>query len=265
VTTLDEADKKARAERSRETGLFRYSLVQELLEPGLSQAERGWRARELAGRVHEGPGGWQVTVSYPALTRWRRRYEEGGFDALVPSPRQPAPRTAAEVLALAEVLKREKPGRTAAQVRRVLQVPTGWAPSERTLQRLFGRLELNGPLPGPEEEQRAFGRFECARPNEMQTGDTLHGPVIGGRKSYLFAFIDDHSRAVMGARWAHHDDVVRMAAAFRPALQSRGVPRAVYLDNGSAFVDAWLLRGCAVLGIRLIHSRPGKPRLTGQS
>lgn len=98
----------------------------------------------------------------------------------------------------------------------------------------------------------------------MWTGDTLHGPVIGGAKSYLFAFVDDHSRAVMGARWAHHDDVVRMAAASRPALQARGVPKSAYLDNGSAFVDAWLLRGCAVLGIRLIHSRPGKPPLTGQ-
>ena len=146
-------------ERARETGLFRYSLVQELTEPGLSQAERGWRARELAGRVHEGPGGRRVTVSYSTLTRWRRRYEEGGFDALVPSPRQPAPRTPAEVLALAEALKREKPGRTAAQVRRVLQVTAGWAPSDRTLQRLFGRLELNRPAPGPEEEQRALGRF----------------------------------------------------------------------------------------------------------
>jgi hypothetical protein len=31
------------------------------------------------------------------------------------------------------------------------------------------------------------------------------------------------------------------------------------VDNGSPFVDAWLLRGCAVFGIRLIHSRPGKP------
>jgi hypothetical protein len=47
VTTADEADKKARLERARETGLFRYSLVQELLEPGLSAAERGG-----------GPGGW---------------------------------------------------------------------------------------------------------------------------------------------------------------------------------------------------------------
>jgi putative transposase len=264
VTTADEADKKARLERARETGLFRYSLVQELLEPGLSQAERGWRARELAGRVHEGPGGRRVTVSYSTLTRWRRRYEEGGFDALVPSPRQPAPRTPQEVLALAEALKREKPGRTAAQVRRVLQVTAGWAPSDRTLQRLFERLELNRPALGPQEEQRAFGRFECARPNEMWTGDTLHGPVIGGAKSYLFAFVDDHSRAVMGARWAHHDDVVRMAAAFRPALQARGVPQSAYLDNGSPFIDAWLLRGCAVLGIKLVHSRPGKPEGRGK-
>jgi putative transposase len=264
VTTLDEADQKARLERARETGLFRYSLVRELLEPGLSLAERGWRAREMAACVHEGPGGRRVTVSYATLTRWRRAYQEGGFDALVPSPRRAAPRTPEEVLALAEALKREKPGRTAAQVRRVLQVTSGWAPSDRTLQRLFERLELGRPAPGPEEEQRAFGRFECTRPNEMWTGDTLHGAVIGGKKSYLFAFLDDHSRDVTGARWAHHDDVVRMAAAFRPALQARGVPRACYLDNGSPFIDAWLLRGCAVLGIKLIHSRPGKPEGRGK-
>ena len=85
-----------------------------------------------------------------------------------------------------------------------------------------------------------------------------------GAKSYLFAFIDDHSRAVMGARWAHHDDVVRMAAAFRPALQARGVPQVGLPGQRLAFVDAWLLRGCAVLGIKLIHSRPGKPEGRGK-
>ena len=72
MTTAEESDKRARAERARATGLFRYSLVQELTEPGLSAAERGWRARELAGKVHEGPGGRPVTVSYATLGRWRR-------------------------------------------------------------------------------------------------------------------------------------------------------------------------------------------------
>ena len=43
---------------------------------------------------------------------------------------------------LAAALKRENPARTAAQVQRILQGTSGWAPSERTLQRLFERPEL---------------------------------------------------------------------------------------------------------------------------
>jgi hypothetical protein len=31
-----------------------------------------------------------------------------------------------------------------------------------------------------------FGRFEASRPNELWTGDALHGPQVGGRKTYLF-------------------------------------------------------------------------------
>ena len=46
-----------------------------------------------------------------------------------------------------------------------------------------------------------FGRFEAARPNELWTGDALHGPSVEGRKTYLFAFIDDNSRALVGYRW----------------------------------------------------------------
>src|SRR6202034_2688970 len=96
-----------------------------------------------------------------------------------------------------------------------------WSPSDRTLQRLFERLELNRPPAGP-GQQVVFGRFEAAPPNALWTGDALHGPAVGGRKTYLFCFIDDHSRAVMGARWAFHEDVVRLAAALRPALAARG-------------------------------------------
>jgi len=51
----------------------------------------------------------------------------------------------------------------------------------------------------------------------------------------------------------------------RPALASHGVPERIYVDNGSAFVDAWLLRACAVLGVKLTHSTPGRPRGRGKS
>ena len=203
-------------------------------------------------------------MSRQTLGRWRRLYESGGFDALVPSPRQCQPRTPAEVLALAEALKREKPGRTAAQVRRILQLTSGWAPSDRTLQRLFERLELTRSRPR-REEQRAFGRFECARPNEMWTGDTLHGPVIAGGEEPTCS---RSSTTIPVRSWEPGGPITTTWSGWRrrsaPPCSGAASRSAIYLDNGSAFVDAWLLRGCAVLGIRLIHSRPGKPEGQGE-
>jgi putative transposase len=68
----------------------------------------------------------------------------------------------------------------------------------------------------------------------------------------------------MAARFGFHEDTVRLAAALRPALAARGVPESVYVDNGSAFVDSWLLRACATLGIKLTHSTPGRPQGRGK-
>jgi putative transposase len=141
----------------------------------------------------------------------------------------------------------------------------------RTLQRHFGRLELTTRPDG--RPPQVFGRFEASRPNELWTGDALHGPHIAGRKAYLFAFLDDHSRAVMAARWGYFEDSVRLAAALRPALAARGVPDGIYVDyaevdvnadNGSAFVDAALRRAAARLGIKISHSAPGRPQGRGK-
>jgi putative transposase len=62
VTTQEEADQRRRVERAREIALFRYSLVQEVISPHLTPAQRGRRVRELAA-AHAGPGGQQVRVS----------------------------------------------------------------------------------------------------------------------------------------------------------------------------------------------------------
>jgi hypothetical protein len=89
---------------------------------------------------------------------------------------------------------------------------------------------------------------------------TLHGPPVASRKAYLFAFLDDHSRAVMAGRWGYFEDAVRLAAALRPGLASRGVPESIYVDNGSAFTDAALKRAAARLGIKITHSAPARPQ-----
>jgi putative transposase len=256
-----EEEEQARLERARAVGLFRYMLIREAADPALSTRQRGAMVRAIAAREHAGPSGEPVRVTRWTLDVWIRAWRHGGFDALVPSPRQSQPRTPPEVLALAAALKKENPARTAAQVQRILRAQSGWAPDERTIQRMFHRTGLTTlvtPAAVP-----VFGRFEAGRPNEIWTGDALHAIRVDGRKTYLFCFLDDHSRAVMAARFGFAEDTIRLAAALRPALGTRGVPEHVYVDNGSAFVDAWLLRACAKLGIKLVHSQPGRPLLIG--
>ncbi len=249
-------------DRRRDVALFRYSLIREAADPALSKAERGALVRALAARDHTDHRGERVRVARNTLDRWIRDWRTGGFDALIPAARNAEPVTPAAMLELAVKLKREAPARTAAQVAAVIAAAEGWAPSERTIQRLFARLGLNTRPDGTPPQ--AFGRFEAAAPNDRWTGDALHGPAVGGHKAYLFAFIDDHSRALPGYRWGHSEDTVRLEAALRHGLAARGIPRSIYVDNGSAFVAAPLLRACAVLGIRLVHSRPGQPEGRGK-
>jgi putative transposase len=253
---------RRRAARAEQVALFRYQLIREAADPELTVRQRGRMVRELAGKAHQGPFGEPVTVSRATIDRWIRAWRSGGFAALAPPARQVTLRTGAQVLELAAGLKREKPDRTAAQVQRVLRRTCGWSPSARTLQRHFGRLELNTRPDG--RAPAVFGRFEAGRPNELWTGDALHGPQVAGRKAYLFCFLDDHSRAVMAARWGYFEDTVRLAAALRPALAARGVPDRIYVDNGSAFVDAALKRAAARLGIKITHSAPGRPQGRGK-
>jgi putative transposase len=259
-----EDEQQARLDRAREIGLFRYMLIREAADPTLSRRQRGALVRAIAARPHTDPAGRVVRLSRWTLDRWIAEWRRGGFDALVPNPRQSQPRTPAEVLQLASALKTENPDRSAAQIRRILAAQLGWAPDERTLQRMFVRTGLTALTSTGPATPASFGRFEAERPNQLWTGDALHGPRLGGRKTYLFAFLDDHSRAIVGHRWGLAEDTVRLAAALRPALAARGVPNYVYVDNGSAFVDSWLLRACAKLGIKLVHSTPGRPQGRGK-
>jgi len=258
VSFIDDQD-AARKARAQDVALFRYRLIAPALEPGVTGRQRGRLVRGIAAQVHTGPSGGPARVSRKSLDRWIRAWRAGGFEALCPSPRQVAPRTEAAVLELAAALKKENPDRTAAQVTRILRAHRGWAPSERTVQRHFVREEINTPRGGV-----VHGRFEAEAPNLLWTGDVLHGPVVAGRKAYLFAFIDDHSRLVTGFRWGFSEDSLHLAEALKRAIAIRGVPARLYVDNGACFSDEALPRYCAKLGINLVHSPPYRPQGRGK-
>lgn len=168
-------------DRAQEIGLFRWKIVGEATDVSLSARERGRLVRALAEREHLHPDGRWVRVGRNTLDRWIRAYREGGFDALVPAPRRRTKGTP-ECLELAEALRREQPARTAAQIHRIILEAQGAAPSATTIQRHLKAVGLPWKSSGV---ARALGRFEAEAPNELWTGDALHGPIVDGHRTFL--------------------------------------------------------------------------------
>jgi len=169
-----------RKEHRDNIALFRYQVIRGVADPSLSTRQRGPLVRALAAVDHPWPFGGTRRYSRETLDRWVKAWHEGGFDGLKPEERATTGGTDPTVLVLAESLKRVKPNRTAAQVKRIITETLGQAPSETTLLRHFRARNIStGARPV------ATGRFETDHANEIWVGDALHGPRIGVRPSSL--------------------------------------------------------------------------------
>ena len=117
---------------------------------------------------------------------------------------------------------------------------------------------------------RTFGRYEADAPNERWIGDVLVGPFVphprapGSVRARLFVLVDDHSRLLVAGRWIGNETLRAGQEVLHAAILRRGLPAELYVDNGAAYAGAELARSCAILGIRLIHSRPYAPQGRGK-
>jgi len=250
--------------------LFRYRIIGEATSLRLSPADRGRIVRDLARREYEHPDGSQRQYTRGTLDRWIRAYREQGLSGLKPEPRSDlgAVRRHPELLDEACALRAELPTRSAAQIAAILFARHRIRVARRTInqhlrQRGLHRAALGG-------QPRAFGRFEASRPNELWIGDVLVGPFVpyprtsSSRRAYLFALCDDYSRLLLHGFWVADQNTRAGQDVLRAAIQRRGVPERLYVDNGAPYANAVLERSCAVLGIRLIHSRPYAPEGRGK-
>ncbi len=256
--------------RPEEVALFRYRVIAAALNPRLTPLERGQLVRALAALQHDLPDGSQVQLSRSTVDRWLRAYQDQGLPGLHPQPRSDrgSVRRHAELLVEASALRRELPTRSAAQVSEILRARHGVRVADRTIREHFQSQGLTRAA--LTQSERVFGRFEADRPNELWIGDVLVGPFIpfprqaGSRRAHLFLLVDDYSRLLLHGRWVPDENTRAGQEVLRAALQRRGLPESLYLDNGAPFANAALERTCAVLGIRLIHSRPYSPQGRGK-
>jgi transposase InsO family protein len=100
--------------------------------------------------------------------------------------------------------------------------------------------------------------FAKAHANEMWQADTLFGPYIQVNGSpvqtRLIAFIDDASRVCCHGQFFLAENVDTLIESLRAAFYKRGVPRALYVDNGSIYTSKEIVQICARVGCLLHHT-----------
>ncbi len=252
------------------TALFRYKLIAEAANPRLGPAERGQLVRELASQPVELPDGRLHHFSRGTFDRWLRAYREQGLAGLKPEPRADLgiARRHPELLEEACQLRQELPARSAAQLSAILLARHGIRVAERTIRQHLQQRGLHRAALA--QQPHVFGRFEASRPNELWVGDVLIGPYVPhprtppSRRAFLFLLVDDFSRLFVHGAWMTEQNARAGQQVLRAAIQRRGQPEIVYVDNGSPYIAAPLERTCAVLGIRLVHSRPYRPQGRGK-
>lgn len=250
--------------------LHRFGVIAEATNERLSHQERGALVREIATRSHAHPDDSDHRYARATIDRWIRSWRGGGLDALKPKARADSGvvRRHPELYEEMKALRLELPTRSAAQIAQILLHRHGIVVAERTVRDQLRRAGLHrGALAA---EQRAFGRYEADHANDRWITDVLIDPWVPFPKTRdsvrakLFLIVDDHSRLIVGGRFFTHENARSCQELLAETIIHRGLPSALYCDNGAPFSNAWLARTLAVLGVRLVHSRPYSPEGRGK-
>jgi transposase InsO family protein len=259
---------------AQQIALFRYGVIADLLHLKPGKGELYKLLAEKSAHPYLIPGTLRTRVAPETMRDWLRLYRQGGFDALKPKGRADSGSThlAQAVADLLCTLKEEHPQWP---VRLVIEKardsnlldPTTALPLS-TVHRMLARRGLMDKSPTePSDKDRRH--FEFAHAGELWMSDVMHGPAVcvdgrGKRKTYLIAFLDDATRVIPHAAFALSENLSAFLPVFKTAIERRGIPRRLFVDNGAAYRSHHLAVLCARLGITLIHARPYQPAGKGK-
>jgi transposase InsO family protein len=251
----------------RQVALFRHAIIGELDIEALPRGERSARIVALAARAYRGPDGRERRVSARTLWTWWSIYQRQGLDGLLPRHRQDRGMLRAlssELLDAAIALRREVPSRSTATLIHILETQGRVGRTHLRRATLDRHLAQAG---ASRRRLRTLGdkryiRLLFARPNQFWIGDYHEAPLLwdASRERYrtlhLGALLDHYSKLVPHGEWYPTERIATLEHSLTQALLKRGLPDALYVDNGAVYRADQFAFACAHLGIKLRHSTP---------
>lgn len=255
--------------------LLRLQVVSAYLALEPRRGARRSLLEQLAARDWPTADGEIVRFRPETIRGWIRRFRRSGLKGLEDAarPRRGEIAIPPGILEKLIALKRQVPERTLDLLIRIAE-DTGVVEKglvrRSTLHRALVRRDLSRP-PTTEMSVKDLDRYEAKAPNDTWQGDAKAGPWLPDpsrpgkrRQAWLFAFIDDHSRLLVGGRWDFKQDQPTMELVFRRSLQRHGRPTRVYTDNGSVYKARHMAHVCDALDIIPVFCTAYRPEGKGK-
>lgn len=261
-------------DQKKQVAVFRFSVIHEFV--GTAVLDYGEQQRLLGqkcARKWAIPFSGRSRISRTTILSWVKCYRASGgrLESLYPKDRQDRRKSRAideQTGRNLMALRQSMPAATVPVLIKTMMQRCLVKPGTRLAPTTVYRFLHNHGLMKPEPVHRDRRKFEAELPNDLWQSDVLHGPLVDSaprqRKSYLIAFIDDHSRLVPYARFYLSERLQDFLDALEKALLKRGLPRKLYVDNGAAYRSRHLEHITASLGIALVHARPYQPQGKGK-
>ncbi len=259
-------------DQKMQVAVFRFSVISDFIHaPYMNRQEKSRLMQDKCSRKWQIPFSEKTRISRGTIERWIRLYKESNGDlrSLYPHDRADQGRCRAmdeETCLLLIRLKTDMPSATVPYlIERIKRSYPEVRLNTSTVYRFLHQQDLMHPKEKNPTDRR---KFEAELPNDLWQSDVMHGPKVevNGRqqKTYLIAIIDDHSRLIVYARFYLSENVASYLDVLEKGLLQRGLPRKLYVDNGSAFRSKHLEYVCASLAIALIHAKPFQPMGKGK-
>jgi len=261
-------------EKKEKIAVFRFGVIFPLVECNTRDywGEKSRILKEQVSREWDIPFSDRSYISRATILNWLRRYEEGGkkIEALYPADRGDRGRVRSVDDATIDALIKLRGENPKVSTPRLVEIAEakGLFPKDRqvSMATIYRLMKKHKSERGKKQED--MRKFEVQMTNDLWQSDCMHGPqvLVDGRlrKTYLFAFIDDHSRLIPHGKFYLAENLDNYLDCLWTALQKRGLPRKLYVDNGPSFRAHRLQLGCASLEIGLSFARPYRPQGKGK-
>ena len=223
------------------------------------------RIRAVSQMTFTDEDGHPRQFTWRTIQTWYSRYQQHGITVMQTKPRSDKGKRRKVVIEdMLEAIGKVQPkvhGKTPTRALLYrLCIEAGLLTRSQVAPNTFSRLVREFELLKPDRDSTNKHRlaFAKAHANEMWQADTLYGPFvkINGApvQTRLIAFLDDASRVCCHGQFFPAENVDTLIESFRAAFYKRGVPHALYVDNGSIYSSKEILQICARVGCLLHHT-----------